>query len=251
MAGKAQRKPSVKNNFFRFSPLDSLSHGVSTYRSEYDRDYARVIHSPSFRRLQNKTQLFPGQESDFFRNRLTHSLEVAQIARSIAKKILKEHPELDISPDVCEIAGLVHDIGHPPFGHNGEAALDTCMLQHGGFEGNAQTLRVLTRLEKREEPKDNRILGSRGQDFRVGLNLTARVIATCLKYDHKIKVSRSDGAPLEKGYYHTEEDVNTKILQFPALTLCNSANGGKALIFRRFRHLPFGRVFCISRHIPA
>ena len=140
------------NDFYRFIELPSRAQGAKTdYRTEYSRDYARVLHSPSFRRLQNKTQLFPSQESDFFRNRLTHSLEVSQIAKSIALKLKSENPGLNIVPEVCEIAGLVHDIGHPPFGHNGEAALDECMLNCGGFEGNAQTLRVLTRLEKKKD----------------------------------------------------------------------------------------------------
>jgi dGTPase len=118
-------------------------------KNNLTQNYARVLHSPAFRRLQNKTQLFPGYESDFFRNRLTHSLEVAQIAKTIAHKLKKEYPELDLEPDVCEIAGLMHDLGHPPFGHNGEMALDECMSQDGGFEGNAQTLRIITRLEKK------------------------------------------------------------------------------------------------------
>ena len=95
------------------------------YRSPIRRDYARILHSASFRRLEGKTQLFPGQESDFFRNRLTHSLEVAQIAKDIAFH-LNHHHELTgnrrIDPYICEIAGLVHDLGHPPFGHNGKRA---------------------------------------------------------------------------------------------------------------------------------
>lgn len=101
-----------------------------TYRSELRRDYARLIHSPAFRRLQGKTQLFRGLESDFFRNRLTHSLEVAQIAKSIAIKINSEEKtdsgennyfaDNHIDTDLVEIAGLAHDLGHPPFGHTGE-----------------------------------------------------------------------------------------------------------------------------------
>src|ERR1700720_267785 len=106
------------------------------YRSDYVRDYGRVIHSASFRRLQGKTQVFPGHESDFFRNRLTHSLEVAQIAESIAYR-LNYHEKLfqihNIDPRVCATAGLVHDLGHPPFGHNGERALDDKMREYGGF----------------------------------------------------------------------------------------------------------------------
>lgn len=198
------------DDFYRFIALDSASRGAKTeYRSEFSRDYARVLHCPSFRRLGNKTQLFPGQESDFFRNRLTHSLEVSQIAKSIAMKLKSENPDLPVIPEVCEIAGLVHDIGHPPFGHNGEAALDECMRGCGGFEGNAQTLRIITRLEKKEQPPE--IIDKNGQDCRVGLNLTARVIASALKYDNKIPILRKDESPLVKGYYWSESNIIKKI----------------------------------------
>ena len=122
------------------------------YRTPWSRDYARLIHSPSFRRLQGKTQLFPGQESDFFRNRLTHSQEVAQISKSIAIKLNydlnKKNQNYEIDPTLAEFAGLAHDLGHPPFGHLGERALNKKMIDSGGFEGNAQTLRILTKLEK-------------------------------------------------------------------------------------------------------
>ena len=163
-----------------------------SYRSLWRRDYARLIHCPSFRRLQGKTQLFPGIETDFFRNRLTHSLEVAQIAKSIALKLnynLKKREEKPfIEPDVAEFAGLAHDLGHPPFGHFGEQALDEKMADFGGFEGNAQTLRILTRTEKRELGEIN----DAGNDTRVGLNLTVRSIASVLKYDHVIPPTQED-----------------------------------------------------------
>src|SRR5690606_8743936 len=109
-------------------------------RSAFRRDFCRLLHSPSFRRLQGKTQLFPSDESDFFRNRLTHSLEVAQIAKGIAQNLnskiefFKKNP---IDLDLVEFAGIAHDLGHPPFGHNGEKALDDKMKDFGGFEGNA------------------------------------------------------------------------------------------------------------------
>src|SRR5208283_2954453 len=124
------------------------------YRSPWRRDYGRLIHCPSFRRLQGKTQVFPGYESDFYRNRLTHSLEVAQIAKAIAIRLnaTSIHFRLKnrkIEPDIVEFAGLAHDLGHPPFGHNGEEALDECMHDYGGFEGNAQSLRIVSRLEKK------------------------------------------------------------------------------------------------------
>jgi dGTPase len=122
-------------------------------RSPYRRDWARLIHSPCFRRLQGKTQLFPSDENDFYRNRLTHSLEVAQIASGIAQNFNKDDQFFQQNPidvDLVYFAGLAHDLGHPPFGHNGEKALDRLMTRFGGFEGNAQTLRILARLEKKE-----------------------------------------------------------------------------------------------------
>ncbi len=194
---------------FRFATLAEDKTNRQDYRTQYRRDYGRVIHSPAFRRLQNKTQLFPGQENDFFRNRLTHSLEVAQIAKSIAFKLMEQYPELSslIEPDVCEIAGLIHDMGHPPFGHNGENALNKCMKEHGGFEGNAQTLRIITHLEKTESPLN--IFDNAGdEDCRSGLNLTARVIASALKYDNCIpqQVER-----VTKGYYDTERKIVDKV----------------------------------------
>lgn len=108
------------------------------YRSAWQRDRARLLHCPSFRRLQGKTQLFPSPESDFFRNRLTHSLEVAQIAKVIAIKANSSSVlgDLPIDLDLIEFAGLAHDLGHPPFGHNGEEALHELMEGKGGFEGN-------------------------------------------------------------------------------------------------------------------
>lgn len=188
------------------------------YRHPWRRDYARLIHSPCFRRLQGKTQLFPGLESDFFRNRLTHSLEVAQIAKSIAVRLnsiessLKRTP---INPDLVEIAGLAHDLGHPPFGHNGEKALDDCMKIFGGFEGNAQTLRILARLEKRDDKSDLRIaqFDDSGRDLRIGLNLTYRTLAAVLKYDRPIPVVRKAEADLVKGYYDSEKDLVLRIKQ--------------------------------------
>lgn len=197
-----------REDTYRLLPTDKLYD--ARLRPDYRVDYARVIHAPAFRRLQNKTQLFPGGESDFFRNRLTHSLEVAQIAKSIAIMLKGQYQDADIEPDVCEIAGLLHDIGHPPFGHNGEAALDECMREKsGGFEGNAQTLRIITRLEKKEQPLPK--AGQDDKDNRVGLNLTARVIASVLKYDREIPLQRNLTDSVVKGYYHSESDVIKKI----------------------------------------
>ena len=187
------------------------------YRSDPRRDYARLIHSPAFRRLQGKTQLFPGGDSDFFRNRLTHSMEVAQIAKSIALKLNAEHRDgplkgRDIDCNLVEFAGLAHDLGHPPFGHNGEEALDEKMRAHGGFEGNAQTLRILARLEKKAQEDD----GSSATldlkaDPRRGLALTYRSYAAVLKYDRVIPDSRKAGDKLAKGYYSTERKLVAQI----------------------------------------
>ena len=187
------------------------------YRSEFWRDYARLLHSPSFRRLTGKTQLFPNSETDFFRNRLTHSLEVSQIAKSIAKK-LKHDYSLDIDEDLVSFASLAHDLGHPPFGHQGEEALDECMRKYGGFEGNAQTLRILTKIEKKVVNEDFPCgIDDNGKDLRQGLNLCLRSIASILKYDNVIPFSKkerkvyhkSQGEKFKavKGYYKSEENI--------------------------------------------
>lgn len=178
---------------------------LEEYRSEWRRDFARLVHSPSFRRLQGKTQLYPGIESDFFRNRLTHSIEVGQIAKSICEKFNSEEPNHPIDPQICEFAGFAHDLGHPPFGHQGEEALDQIMKDFGGFEGNAQTLRILSRLEKKIETECNN-----GLEYRVGLNLTARSLASILKYDNSIPLHNKDRENPDhvvKGYYKSEEEI--------------------------------------------
>lgn len=143
---------------------------VGDTRSAYEIDNGRVIHSASFRRLQGKTQILNLGDSDFYRTRLTHSMEVAQVSYGLVQQLEKfeeVRPYLP-SQSLIQTIGLIHDLGHPPFGHGGEAALNYCMRDNGGFEGNGQTLRILSRLEKFSESS--------------GSNLTRRTLLGCLKY---------------------------------------------------------------------
>ena len=211
---------------YRVMPIDvDEGFSVESYRTAWRRDYARLIHSPSFRRLQGKTQLFPGIETDFFRNRLTHSIEVAQIAKSIAIKLnhdLKKAGEkYKINIDIVEFASLAHDLGHPPFGHFGEEVLDKRMLNDGGYEGNAQTIRILSTLEKRHHIENTSLgIDSAGSDKRVGLNLAMRSIASVLKYDVEIPFSKKARSNIKagtkhpvKGYYKYDRDLLRTVKQ--------------------------------------
>lgn len=170
----------------RFDSDHATLHSDREVRTPWERDYARLIHSSAFRRMQSKTQVLGLGESDFYRTRLTHSLEVAQIGVGIVRwleqklqrtefcftevektqtaQLLKLLPDYELMNAIC----LAHDIGHPPFGHGGEVALNICMRNHGGFEGNGQSLRILSRLDKYTEAH--------------GMNPTRRLLLGVLKY---------------------------------------------------------------------
>lgn len=193
------------------------SESAPPYGSAFEKDLARIVHSPSFRRLQGKSQLIPAGENYFFRTRLTHSIEVAEIAKRIAMKINHEGwlSPYKVDHDLVSCAALLHDIGHPPFGHSGEEVLNRKMRKYGGFEGNAQTLRLVTRLENR--------LGHRGSVQAVyneprGLNLTVGTLASILKYDRKRtspEYDRHGNLLVMKGYYDEEtetvEDIRARL----------------------------------------
>ena len=157
---------------------------VSATRNVFRRDCDRIIHASAFRRLAYKTQVFVFHEGDHFRTRLTHTLEVAQIARSLARA-------LGLDEDLAEALALAHDLGHPPFGHAGERALDRCLAACGGFDHNAQTLRVVTALERRYPAFD-------------GLNLSWETLEGLVK--HNGPLTLADGTPTgpyrERGLPH-------------------------------------------------
>ena len=153
----------------------------SNIRSPYQRDRDRIIHSTAFRRLKHKTQVFVNTEDDHYRTRITHSIEVAQIARTICRYF-------NLNEDLCETISLAHDLGHTPFGHAGEEILNDCMKSNGGFDHNIQTLRVVTILEKKYF------------DFN-GLNLTFETLDGLIKHNGPIKETSKIDIMLGKNFF--------------------------------------------------
>src|SRR5208282_3086555 len=164
----------------------------SKTRSAFRRDCDRIIHSTAFRRLKHKTQVFVFDEGDHYRTRLTHTLEVTQVARALARR-------LGLDEDLAEALALAHDLGHPPFGHAGERALDECLAAFGGFDHNAQTLRIVTALERRYPRFD-------------GLNLTWETLEGLVK--HNGPLTDRAGAPLGR---YRDSGVPRTILDYARL----------------------------------
>ena len=161
---------------------------TSNYRTPFQRDRDRIIHSASFRRLKHKTQVFVNTTGDHFRTRITHSLEVSQIARTLSKFF-------NLNEDLSETLSLAHDLGHTPFGHAGEEALNICMKNYGGFDHNIQTLRIITILENRY------------YNFK-GLNLSIETLDGLIKHNGPIKDLRKIDKILGKNFF--KKKINFK-----------------------------------------
>jgi dGTPase len=155
----------------------------STFRSPFQRDRDRIIHASAFRRLKHKTQVFIEHEGDYFRTRLTHSIEVAQVARTLAGA-------LGLNTELTEAVALAHDLGHPPFGHTGEEALDALMAPHGGFDHNAQAIRIVTSLERHYAEWD-------------GLNLTWETLEGIAKHNGPV----TGDIPYALAAYNAQHDL--------------------------------------------
>lgn len=199
----------------------NLSQRNGDHRTSYQRDKARILHSAAFRRLQAKTQVLGVGMSDFYRTRLTHSLEASQIGQGIAAQLRSKYPELtnalQLNDHLIEALCLAHDIGHPPYGHGGEIALHYMMHQHGGFEGNGQTFRIVSNLEP--------------YTAEFGMNLSRRTILGLVKYPNYLEaltnsechpqdlsqinhrtIKASDWHP-PKGLYRCDQDVFDWLMQ--------------------------------------
>ncbi|MDP4025895.1 deoxyguanosinetriphosphate triphosphohydrolase [Methylobacterium sp. NEAU 140] len=169
-----------------------IAEAASPTRSDFQRDRDRIVHATAFRRLKHKTQVFVHHEGDHYRTRLTHTLEVAQIARALARA-------LGLDEDLAEALALSHDLGHTCFGHTGEDALDACMAAHGGFDHNAQALRIVTRLERRYAGFD-------------GLNLAWETLEGLVK--HNGPLLTPDGRPTPR---YAARGIPAAILEYDAL----------------------------------
>ena len=162
----------------------------TTLRNDFQRDRDRIIHSTAFRRLKHKTQVFVNTSGDHFRTRITHSLEVSQIARTLSKFF-------NLNEDLSETLSLAHDLGHTPFGHAGEEALNSCMKNFGGFDHNVQTLRIVTILENRY------------YNFN-GLNLTFETLDGLVKHNGPIKNLTKFNTILGKNFFKNKINISNK-----------------------------------------
>ena len=207
----------MENTFYNDFDMQCLTkERAADYRSPFEIDRDRIIHTSAFRRLQAKTQVFLSGEYDFYRTRLTHSLEVAQIGRSICKFLQHESPllskEFAVDSNLVEAICLSHDLGHPPFGHSGERTLNELMKPYGGFEGNAQTLRLITET----------IYSSKGE--RQGMNPTRSFLDGILKY-------KTPHGELENPVNHFIYDEQQSYVEFvfDGATVPKELSAGKAL----------------------
>jgi len=200
-ASPSEKEPArvigMSDDFYRAFDRECLCNEANRqrredYRGVFHQDRDRILSTTAFRRLQAKTQVFQAGEYDFYRTRLTHSLEVANIAKSIAVWLRHEKPEIRIDADLLEAACLAHDIGHPPFGHAGERVLHAVMEPYGGFEGNAQTLRILTRT----------IYSS--PEHRGGMNPSRALLDGVLKYK---RLYRNRGQETNHFIYDDQADI--------------------------------------------
>lgn len=198
--------------------LTGIAQRAQDHRSPFQRDRARILHSAAFRRLQSKTQVMGSGQNDFYRTRLTHSLEASQIGSAIIAQIRYKYPQQSkqLFPDedsLFESLCLAHDIGHPPFGHGGEVALHYMMREHGGFEGNGQTFRIVSHLEPFSE--------------NYGMNLTRRTLLGLMKYPQTLNKLQSSHRPIQpssfrqlkaehwqppKGLYYDDVDMINWVL---------------------------------------